>query len=103
MRHPTRVPLDPMEFPLTLAGRLRATFDDLVSDPLPEPLAALTRRLSHEWSEGEPAHGASTPKRRTVLIVEDDAELRSLTGRCSKTSCWTLSNAQARKLSLQPC
>jgi hypothetical protein len=46
MRRPTRVPLDPMKFPLTLAGGLRTTFADVVSIPLPGRLAALMRRLN---------------------------------------------------------
>src|SRR5262245_55511744 len=40
------VPLDrTMQLPLTVAGGLRTIFADLVSAPIPERLAALTRRL----------------------------------------------------------
>jgi hypothetical protein len=46
MRRPTHIPLNPLEFPLTLAGGLRRTFADVVSAPLPERLATLLRRLS---------------------------------------------------------
>jgi hypothetical protein len=60
MRRPTQIPLNALEFPLTLAGGLRSTFDDLVSTPLPGRLAALVRCLSNECSEGEPGHGASS-------------------------------------------
>jgi hypothetical protein len=42
-------------------------------------------------------------KQRAVLIVEDKAELRSLTAACSKTKKWTPSSAKARKLRLQSC
>lgn len=45
MRRPTPVPLDPMKFPLTLAGGLRTTFADVVLIPLPGRLAALMRRV----------------------------------------------------------
>jgi hypothetical protein len=50
MHRPTHIPLNPLEFPLTLAGGLRRTFADVVSAPLPERLATLLRRLSaDEW------------------------------------------------------
>ena len=59
---PTRVPLDRMKFPLTLADGLRTTFADVVSIPPPGRLVALMRRLDADRneSEGEPGHGAST-------------------------------------------
>jgi hypothetical protein len=60
MRRPTQIPLNALEFPLTLAGGLRSTFDDLVLTPLPDRLATLMRCSSNECSEGEPGHGAST-------------------------------------------
>jgi hypothetical protein len=62
MRRPASVQLDRMKFPLTLAGGLRATFDDLVSTPLPGRLADLMRQLNSDGDErsGEEAdHGAS--------------------------------------------
>jgi hypothetical protein len=61
MRHPAQVSLDRMRFPLTLADGLQAAFADFVSNPLPERLAALLRRLSVDCDErsGEPTHGAS--------------------------------------------
>jgi hypothetical protein len=63
MRRLTLVPLDRMNFPLTLTGELRATFVDIVSSPLPRRLSALMRRLNadhDERQEGEPGYGAST-------------------------------------------
>jgi hypothetical protein len=54
-----------MTFPLTLADGLQATFDDVVSIPLPARLAALMRRLNADGSNRsgeEPGHGASTTK-----------------------------------------
>ena len=53
MRRPTvLVPLDRiMQLPLTLAGGLRTTFDDVVSSPLPDGLAALMRQLHADRSE----------------------------------------------------
>src|SRR5262245_29458705 len=63
------VPLeDTMQLPLKLAGGLRTTFADVGSSPLPERLAALVRRWGADRTESSGA----------VLIVEDDAELRSL-------------------------
>jgi hypothetical protein len=59
MRRQTHRQLNTLEFPLTLAGGLRSTFDDLASTPLPARLATLMRCLSNECSEGEPGHGAS--------------------------------------------
>ena len=60
MRRPTLVPPHGMKFPLTLADGLRATFDDVVSIPLPGRLAALMRRLNADGNNpGEdPGHGA---------------------------------------------
>jgi hypothetical protein len=53
MRRPTvLVPLDQtMQLPLTLAGRLRTTFADVVSSPLPGRLAALVSRLQADRNE----------------------------------------------------
>jgi len=46
------VPLDQtMQPPLTLAGRLRTTFADVVSSPLPGRLAALVSRLQADRNE----------------------------------------------------
>jgi hypothetical protein len=66
MRRRTLVPLDRMEFPLTLAGGLRTAFADVVSTPLPECLAALMRRLSADRDErsGETEHGATQTSSR---------------------------------------
>jgi hypothetical protein len=45
-------PLDrTMQLPLTLAGRLRTTFADVVSSPLPGRLAALVSRLQADRNE----------------------------------------------------
>jgi hypothetical protein len=41
-------PLDPMKFPLTLAGHLRRAFNDVVSSPLPQRLAELVRRVKSD-------------------------------------------------------
>ena len=79
-----------MNFPLTLTGELRATFADIVSSPLPRRLSALMRRLNadhDERQEGDPAVGQAQQKRRAVLIVEDDAELRSLTADRTAPPC----------------
>ena len=46
MRRPIMLPLDRMNFPLTLTDQLRATFAETVSSPLPRPLSALMRRLN---------------------------------------------------------
>jgi hypothetical protein len=51
MRRPAQVPFDQMKFPLTLAGGLQAAFADFVSNPLPEHLAALMRRLSDDCDQ----------------------------------------------------
>jgi hypothetical protein len=47
--------------------------------------------------------GQLQQRRRTILMVENDAELRSLTVALSKTDSWRLSNARVQKLRLQPC
>ena len=82
MRRPGHIPFDRMKFPLTLAGGLRTAFADFVSTPLPRHLADLMRQL-HERQpasgEGSPTMGQAQQKRRAVLVVEDDAELRYLT------------------------
>jgi hypothetical protein len=44
--------------------------------------------------------GQSQQKRRSVLIVEDDADLRSLMATLFN---WTPLSAKAQKLRLQPC
>jgi DNA-binding NtrC family response regulator len=71
-----------MKFPLTLAGGLRAAFADLVSTPLPRHLADLMRQLHEDrdnHSGGGPVMGQAQQRHRAVLIVEDDADIRSLT------------------------
>mgnify|MGYP003694157565 CR=1 FL=1 len=45
------LPLDRMDFPLTLTDELRATFADIVSSPLPRRLSALMRRLNVDHDE----------------------------------------------------
>jgi hypothetical protein len=64
-------------------GGLRAVFADIVSIPLPELLTSFMRLLSARWRRTLRGRslimGQVQQKRRTVLIVEDDAELRSLT------------------------
>jgi hypothetical protein len=47
--------------------------------------------------------GQAQQKRRAVLIVEDDAELRSLTAALFEPNNWTPSSAKAQKLRSQPC
>ena len=81
MRRPTMLPLDRMNFPLTLTDQLRATFAETVSSPLPRRLSALMRRLNVDHDDarrGNPAMGQAQQEHRAILIVEDDAELRSL-------------------------
>jgi hypothetical protein len=65
MRHPMiLVPLDrTMQLPMTLAGGLRATFDDVVSSPLPDGLAVLMRQLHADRSERSGEEHDNGPKR----------------------------------------
>ena len=51
MRRPIMLPLDRMNFPLTLTDQLRATFAETVSSPLPRRLSALMRRLNVDHDE----------------------------------------------------
>jgi hypothetical protein len=44
-------PLDPMKFPLTLAGHLRKAFNHVVSSPLPQKLAELVRRVESDETD----------------------------------------------------
>jgi hypothetical protein len=67
MRRLTLVPLDRMNFPLTLTGELRATFADIVSSPLPRRLSALMRRLNAEFRTRRPAHISETSRYRAVF------------------------------------
>jgi CheY-like chemotaxis protein len=55
---------------------------EALTAPYPLPHAPIVRSrwlTSGEGQEGSPTMGQAQPKRRTALIVEDDAELRSLT------------------------
>jgi CheY-like chemotaxis protein len=82
MRRRTPALIDGMEFPLTLAGPLRRAFDDVVSSPAPATTGRASASSEFRWNErsrGGRAWGKRNKKRRAVLIVEDDAELRSLT------------------------
>jgi hypothetical protein len=47
--------------------------------------------------------GQAQQKRRAILVVEDDTELRSLTVGLFEDEQWTPSSAKARRLRLQPC
>ena len=81
MRRPTTLPFDRMNFPLTLTDELRATFAELLRPRSRDGC----RRLSADWMSitmnarrGNPAMGQAQREHRAILIVEDDAELRSL-------------------------
>jgi hypothetical protein len=82
MHRPAKISFEGIGFPLILAGGLRAFFADVVSTPLPKRLASLVHLLSaagDERSGRSLIRGQAQQKRRAVLIVEDDAELRMLT------------------------
>src|SRR5262245_52765395 len=83
MRPPTAVSLDITQFPLTLAAGLRVEFADVACAPMPQELAALLCRLADDGAgySGDGAMGQAQQKRRAVLLVEDDAELRDLTAK----------------------
>jgi Anti-sigma factor NepR len=68
MRHPMMlVPLDrTMQLPMTLAGGLRATFDDVVSSPLPDGLAVLMRQLHADRSERSVHRSAGVSTSRSI-------------------------------------
>jgi hypothetical protein len=72
-----------MGFPLILADRLQAIFADIVSSPIAGTLGvahALIECGRRRTLKGRSLiMGQAQQKRRAVLIVEDDAELRSLT------------------------
>jgi hypothetical protein len=54
MRSWPPAPLDPMKFPLTLAGQLRRAFNHVGLSPLPQKLAELVRRVkSDKTNDGE--------------------------------------------------
>jgi hypothetical protein len=60
-------PLDPMKFPLTLAGQLRRAFNQVVSSPLPQKLAELVRQVkSDKTKDGV----GSKPSRRIDRRVQ---------------------------------
>ena len=59
-------PLDPMKFPLTLAGHLRKAFNEVVSSPLPQKLAELVRRV-----ESDETNNQSKPAGRKVGLQID--------------------------------
>jgi hypothetical protein len=44
-------PLDPMKFPLILAGQLRRAFNHVGSSPLPQKLAELVRRVKSDETD----------------------------------------------------
>jgi hypothetical protein len=90
-------PLDG-KFPLALAGGLRTTFDEVLSAPLPAGLATLMSRLGANgnapeqrgpWGEAHP--------RRTVLIVEDDLDVRNVAAALLETRTSTLSRVRERR------
>ncbi|MCJ2059163.1 response regulator [Methylobacterium sp. J-048] len=76
--------LSPSSIPLDQIGQtLASIYDDLVSEGVPEHLAALVRRVRQ--SEIEPAApreasplAADGPASRLALVVEDDPEVRAL-------------------------
>jgi hypothetical protein len=82
MRRSSTPALEQMKFLQALAGGLRAELLEAEGVPLPERLAMLMRRL--DWiaihTQGRSANmGQAEQKRRAVMVVEDDAELRNLT------------------------
>jgi hypothetical protein len=62
MRRSIPAALDVNQFPLTLAGGLRASFADIASESLPDGLTALMRRL--DANQGEQGH----PSMRMIWI-----------------------------------
>jgi hypothetical protein len=60
MRRSIPAALDVNQFPLTLAGGLRASFADIASESLPDGLTALMRRT--DANQGEQGHGPSAPE-----------------------------------------
>ena len=60
MRRSIPAALDVNQFPLTLAGGLRASFADIASESLPDGLTALMRRL--DANQGEQGRGPSAPE-----------------------------------------
>ena len=70
--------------PLDQIGQTRASFyDDLVSEGMPEHLAALVRRVRQTEDDrvaaaGPVAVAAETDPRRVALVVEDDPAIRAL-------------------------
>jgi CheY-like chemotaxis protein len=90
-----------LKFPGSLAPGLRAEFANVVAEPVPERLMALIRKLqasvdqdkrrrTKDRTKQKPTKrraktrertqtmGQTRPQRRTALIVEDDADLRTL-------------------------
>src|SRR5262245_9441272 len=69
MRRPTAVSPESLTLSQALARGLRASFDDAVSSPLPEHLAALLRRLT-SGLDGAPSeawdHGASATETSSI-------------------------------------
>jgi Anti-sigma factor NepR len=51
---------------MTLAGGLRATFDDVVSSPLPDGLAVLMRQLHADRSERSVHRSAGVSTSRSI-------------------------------------
>jgi CheY-like chemotaxis protein len=100
MRHQPTL-FNQLKFPGSLAPGLRAEFADVVAEPVPERLMALIRKLQasvdkdkrrptksrtrrkHTKSQAKTRErtetmGQTRPQRRMALIVEDDADLRTL-------------------------
>lgn len=74
-------PIDTLspDIPLDQIGQTLASFyDDLVSEGVPEHLAALVRQVRQsEIAAGVPA-SATSHSERVALVVEDDPEIRAL-------------------------
>jgi hypothetical protein len=53
MRRSILTPVDGKQFPLTLAGGLRAMFAEVGSEPLPDEFTTLLSRLgaNHSWAK----------------------------------------------------
>jgi len=76
--------LSPSSIPLDQIGQtLASIYDDLVSEGVPEHLAALVRRVRQTDAEAAAPRAATPipaegPAQRLALVVEDDPQIRAL-------------------------
>lgn len=76
--------LSPSSIPLDQIGQtLASIYDDLVSEGVPEHLAALVRRVRQNDAEAAVPRAATPvpaegPAQRLALVVEDDPQIRAL-------------------------